>query len=187
MTGRIWAAMMLALCFTPAAAPAQSAASSTTRDTHKGFDFLIGTWRTHYRILRRRLRHDNVWGDCYGRSTVTPFWNGSGNLEDGDLRCPPPRNYVHGVTLRLYSAGTHQWSIYWGTTKLGLAMPPQVGHFNSAGVGDFYAHDTYEGTPVIVRYEWSLRAGGHPRFEQAFSTDEGHTWEVNWTTDYTRI
>ena len=103
MRTRISAAVFLLLCcFGAAIAPApvrgQSAASPTTRDNRSGFDFLFGAWRTHYRILRNRLSHDNVWYDCYGKSTITPFWNGGGNLEDGDLRCPPPRGYVRGMT-----------------------------------------------------------------------------------------
>jgi hypothetical protein len=27
------------------------------------------------------------------------------------------------TTLRLYDPATHQWSLYWGTTKIGLALP----------------------------------------------------------------
>lgn len=169
-----------------AATPEPSLVTSTTYDNRHGFDFLFGTWTTHYRILRKRLAHDNVWYDCYGTSTIRPFWNGSANLEDGDLRCPPPRGYTHGMTLRLYDPATYLWSLYWGTTKIGLALPQQVGHFNPNGVGQFYADDKWQGTPVIVRFKWWLNSGDHPRFEQAFSTDRGRTWETNWTTDYTR-
>ncbi|MFY9718683.1 MAG: hypothetical protein WAK16_03480 [Candidatus Cybelea sp.] len=171
-------------CATPA--PPPSVVSATSRDGHKDFNFLFGSWRTHYVILRHRLVHDNVWYDCYGTSVIHPFWNGYGNLEDGDLHCPPPRGYIHGMTLRTYDAASHQWSLYWGTTKLGLTLPQQVGHFDNNGVGQFFARDTYAGKPVVVRFQWSLRAGDHPRFEQAFSPDDGKTWETNWTTDYTR-
>lgn len=158
--------------------------TATTRDGHKDFDFLIGTWRTHYRLLRHRLSNSHDWYDCEGTAVVRPFWDGSANLEDGDLRCPD--RYIGGMTLRMYNAQTHEWSLYWGTKKLGLAMPPQVGHFDDNGVGEFLADDTFAGKPVIVRYRWTLRSGDHPHFEQAFSPDKGKTWETNWTTDYTR-
>lgn len=156
-------------------------------DNHRGFDFLAGTWSTHYRILRHRLSGDHVWYDCYGHSIVRRFWDGSGNLEVGDLRCPPPRGRTEGMTLRTYDGESHQWTLYWGTKKLGLTLPAQVGHFDVDGTGRFYAADTYEGRPVIVRFQWTLRTGDRPRFEQAFSIDRGRTWETNWTTDYTRI
>jgi hypothetical protein len=169
-----------------AATPEPSLVTPTTYDNHKGFDFLFGTWTTRYRILRTHLKHDNVWDDCYGTSRIRPFWNGSANLEDGDLHCPPPRGYTESMTLRLYDPATNQWSLYWGTTKIGLGLPQQVGHFDSNGVGQFYADDKWEGTPVIIRYKWWLKSGDHPRFEQAFSTDHGRTWETNWTCDYTR-
>lgn len=162
------------------AAPAHSA----VRDGHTDFNFLLGTWRTHYARLRHPLTGSHQWYSCEGTSVVRPFWNGSGDLEDGDLRCPS--RHINGMTLRLYNATTHQWSLYWGTKAQGLALPPQVGRFDERGVGDFFANDTYSGKPIIVRYRWTLR-GNHPHFEQAFSADRGRTWETNWTTDYTRI
>ncbi len=171
----------------PSPTPTVPLLTQTTRDGHKDFDLLIGTWRTHYRILRHRLVNSNEWDDCDGSSVVQAFWSGSGNLEVGDLRCPPPRGYIRSMTLRLYDAVSHQWSLYFGTEKSGLGTPPQVGHFDDHGVGDFFCADTFEGKPVIVRYRWILRNGEHPRFEQAFSIDNGKTWETNWTCDYIRL
>lgn len=171
------------------AGPASAAASlvvPTDRDGHNDFNFLAGRWHTHYRILRRRLVHDNTWDECPGEALITPYWGGYGNLEVGTLRCPPPRGHVDSMTLRTYSADTHQWTLWWGTKKLGVSPPPQVGHFDSDGVGQFFADDTWNGTPVIVRYRWNT-VNGLPHFEQAFSTDHGKTWETNWICDYTHV
>lgn len=165
-------------------AAVSSLVTPTTRDGHKDFDFLFGSWQTHYRILRHRLQHDHEWYDCYGTSVIRPFWHGSANLEDGDLRCP--KKYIGGMTVRLYNADTHQWSLYWGTRQLGIVPPALVGHFNDRGVGNFFANDTYKGRPIVVRFEWMLQPGDHPFFAQAFSADNGKTWETNWTTVYTR-
>lgn len=154
----------------------------TTRDGSHDWTFLIGTWRTHYRILAKRLAHSHTWYDCYGTSNIMPFWNGSGNLEDGDLTCPD--KHIGGMTLRMYNPQTHQWTLWWGTRTLAITSPPQVGHFD-AGVGQFFAHDAWQGRPIINRFQWNV-VGGHPHFEQAFSTDGGKTWETNWTTDYVR-
>ncbi|MBV8373785.1 MAG: DUF4148 domain-containing protein [Candidatus Eremiobacteraeota bacterium] len=165
----------------PITAP-NSPASPTTRDGRDDFAFEFGTWRTHYRILSDRLVGSHHWNDCYGTSVVRAFWNGSANLEDGDLKCST--RYIGGLTLRLYDAKTHQWTLWWGTRKLGVAPPPQIGHFEG-GVGRFYAYDSWKGTPVICRFQWTLR-NGNPHFEQAYSTDGGRNWETNWTTDYAR-
>jgi len=174
-----------ALLFAPLCAMHAVAAPTvaSSRDGHKDFDFLMGTWRTHYTRLRYPLTGGHSWYGCDGTSVVRPFWGGSGNLEDGDVRCP--HQYIGGMTLRMYSVITHQWSLYWGTRKSGLEMPAQVGHFKN-GVGDFLADDTWNGKPIIVRFRWTTR-DGHPHFEQAFSPDKGKTWETNWTTDYARI
>jgi hypothetical protein len=160
-------------------------APATARDGSHDFDFLFGSWRTHYERLRHILANNHDWYGCDGTSVIRPFWNGSADVEDGDLRCP--QQYIRGMTLRMYSDETHQWSLYWGTKKRGLTMPPQLGHFDKNGVGEFFSNDTYDSKPVIVRYRWTLRSADHPRFEQAFSADNGKTWETNWTTDYTRM
>jgi hypothetical protein len=167
----------------PIPAPNYPVAPST-RDGRSGFNFEFGTWRTHYRILRERLAGSHDWYDCYGTSVVRPFWDGSGNLEDGDLKCP--KRYIGGMTLRLYDTRTHQWTLWWGTKELGVSPPQQIGHFDANGIGRFYAYDTWKGTPIINRFQWT-RVKGNPHFEQAFSTDHGKTWEVNWTTDYVRV
>jgi len=176
--------LLMAPTTTGHAAPATAPlVSPTNRDGRRDFDFLFGKWRTHYRLLRERLRGNHDWYSCNGTSVIRAFWGGSGNLEDGDLHCP--RRYIGGMTLRLYNARTHQWALWWGTRDLGLVPPPQIGHFDSSGVGDFFARDTYRGKPIIVRFRWST-VKGEPHFEQAFSPDDGKSWETNWTTDYTR-
>ncbi len=160
-------------------------ATESAADGHTGFDFLIGGWQTHYRRLRHPLANDNEWYSCEGRSIVTPFWAGSGNIEDGDLRCPT--GDTTAVTVRVFNAATKEWQLWFGTQKAGLLAPPQVGKFDSRGVGDFFCADTWHGKPIIVRYRWTLRPDDHPYFEQAFSPDNGKTWETNWTTVYDRL
>lgn len=49
---------------------------------------LLGSWHTHYMRLRHPLSGSHQWYACDGTSVVRPFWGGSGDLEDGDLRCP---------------------------------------------------------------------------------------------------
>jgi hypothetical protein len=172
------AAALMALISMGAASPVPAAGAG-----NDGFNFLYGTWRTHYRLLRHRLADNHEWYSCEGTSVVRPFWNGDGNLEDGDLKCS--NRYVGGLTLRLYDRETHRWQLWWGTRKLGVVPPQQVGRFDENRVGNFYADDVQEGKHVIIRFRWT-NPNGHPHFEQAFSPDNGKTWETNWICDYDR-
>ena len=44
-----------------------------------------------------------------------------------------------------------------------------------------------EGRPILVRFLWSDITKTTCRWEQAFSVDDGATWEVNWIMESTRI
>jgi hypothetical protein len=187
MTSRITtlllAVTLLAASATPSPQYTPYPVAPTARDGRSDFNFAYGTWRTHYRILKDRLAGSHEWYECRGTSVFRPFWHGSGNLEDAEIRCP--NRHIVGMTLRFYDAQTHQWSLWWGTQKLGIPPPPQVGHFESNGTGDFYAYDRWKGTPVICRFHWA-NVNGNIHFEQAYSTDGGRSWEVNWITDTRR-
>ena len=49
----------------------------------------------------------------------------------------------------------------------------------------FLGEDTFEGRPILVRFIWSDVNSGTPRWEQAFSEDDGDTWETNWVMEFT--
>lgn len=158
----------------------------TTRDGSRDFDFMLGTWSVHTRILRKLFVNGHDWKDCYVRLTTKPFGNNAGNVEVGPIRCAGAQP-VNTITIRLYNASTHQWSIYWASDTASLIGPPQVGHFGSDGVGIFDAYYTYRGIPVISRYRWNILPGNHPHFEQLYSKDNGKTWELNWDSVCTRV
>ena len=61
---------------------------------------------------------------------------------------------------------------------------PVVGGFQDH-VGTFYADDVLGGQPIRIRFIWTALPSAHPRWEQAFSRDQGETWETNWTMDFT--
>jgi hypothetical protein len=91
------------------------------------------------------------------------------------------------MSFRFFDLETRLWSIYWADSRrTGLLDPPVVGSF-SAGVGVFEAEDVFKEKPILVRYTWSRTDTGTPRWEQAFSPDEGKTWETNWIMDATRV
>jgi hypothetical protein len=62
-----------------------------------------------------------------------------------------------------------------------------VGRFTDDGRGEFYDREELNGRPILVRFVWSEITPTSAHFEQAFSEDDGATWEVNWITDQTRI
>ena len=53
-----------------------------------------------------------------------------------------------------------------------------VGSFEN-NVGHFFAKDTFNGKPIIMMFRWDARDKEHPVWSQAFSPDNGKTWEWN--------
>jgi len=58
-------------------------------------------------------------------------------------------------------------------------QPPVIGSF-AKGIGRFEGQDEHEGQSVIARFTWSEITDRSARWEQAFSPDDGKTWETNW-------
>jgi hypothetical protein len=46
---------------------------------------------------------------------------------------------------------------------------------------------SFNGIPIRVRYVWSKITPTTCHREQAFSTDDGVTWETNWEMDFVRV
>jgi hypothetical protein len=59
-----------------------------------------------------------------------------------------------------------------------------VGKFEG-NTGLFHADDVFNGKPIKIRFIWSWAPHENPRWEQAFSPDDGATWETNWTMQFT--
>ena len=109
---------------------------------------------------------------------------GFGNVED-NLLCFPDGQF-RAVALRSYDPVKEQWSIWWLDGRFpGRLDVPVVGRFED-GVGTFFARDTFEGAPIVVRFLWSRINSDELRWEQAFSPDDGSTWETNWTMNFFR-
>jgi len=45
---------------------------------------------------------------------------------------------------------------------------------------NFYARDVFQGKDIIVLYHWDRTTPDRPLWSQAFSADNGNTWEWNW-------
>jgi hypothetical protein len=151
------------------------------------FDFYMGTWRVHHRRLTKRLagsQDSQDWQEFEGTSHAWPILGGAGNIDDNVLELPDGQ--YRAISLRTYEPASDTWSIWWldGRTP-GRLDPPVIGGF-ADGIGTFIADDTFDGQPILVRFLWSDMTATTCRWEQAFSTDGGETWEVNWIMESTR-
>jgi len=185
---QIWRATWLAalaLAVRPAATGADPAHAVEPRDGQHDFDFEIGKWKLKLKRLKERLHNSHDWEEFNGTSVTRPAWGGKAQLEEFEVDSPSA-GHIEGMTVRLYSPTSHQWSLYWANQKNGRFDIPTVGEFKD-GRGEFYDHEMWEGRMVLVRYIWSNITPKSAHFEQAFSPDGGKTWEVNWITDQTRV
>jgi hypothetical protein len=163
---------------------APCASQARQPDARHGFDFMLGTWKAHFQLLRHPLSGSKEWvsfdGTIVDRSVL-----GFANIDEGVLYRAAGRE--NSVTVRLYNQKTNMWSIYFGTDVSGaLALPATVGTFDERGVGRFYDREPYHGKPIVVRYLWTHSSPKACHYEQAFSADGGRTWETNWISDLSR-
>lgn len=163
--------------------------SATERDGSHDFDFLIGNWKAHVRVLRNRLDSSNDpkdWVVYEGISNHKKLLDSNANFEEFDAYCAQLQKRNKGQTLRLYNPETHQWSIYLVDLDQGtLGLPPVIGQF-TGNRGEFYNQDTYKGRAIYVRYVWLNLSPKSARMEQSWSADGGKTWEVNWICELSR-
>ncbi len=154
-----------------------------TRGVSKDFDFWIGRWHGRNWRLRERLAGCDEWDEFESISVARRLPGGMGNQDE--FRTDFAGGYV-GMSFRFFDSETQQWSIYWVDSRhCGTLDPPVVGAF-SGDTGVFEGPDTFEGRPIRVRYTWSRVSTGTPRWEQAFSEDDGETWETNFVSEFTR-
>jgi hypothetical protein len=156
------------------------------RDGQHGFDFEIGAWKIHLKRLEHRLTGSTTWIEFDGTSVTRRVWDGRADLEEFEV--DSPTGHIEGMTIRLYDPQTHQWSLYWATSKSGTLGQPTIGEFKN-GRGEFFDTEPSgpNGRAILVRFVWSDITPNSAHFEQSFSDDGGKTWEVNWITDQTRV
>jgi hypothetical protein len=177
---------------TPTGAPQAMATSgegaATPRDPQHDFDFIIGSWQVRLSRLLHPLTGSTEWVEYTGTSRSRPVWDGRANVDEFRVHSPATGARIDGLTLRLYNPATDEWSLYWANANNGvLSLPPTVGRFTDDGRGEFYDDEEIDGRQVKVRYLWSEITPTSAKFEQAFSTDGGDTWEPNWISTMTRI
>lgn len=148
-----------------------------------GFDFLFGTWKIANRRLSARLVGSTEWETFPARGACRPILGGIGNVDS--FSADREGFAFEGGSYRLYNADRDEWSIYWADNVTATLLPPVHGRFRH-GAGEFFGEDDHNGTRVRVRFRWTEIRPDSARWDQAFSPDDGHTWETNWIMSFTR-
>ena len=119
-----------------------------------------------------------------GVTVVTSIWGGLANL--AEFKADGPAGSIELLSLRWYNPGTRQWSLDFATPGSGTLGIPNVGEFRD-GRGDFYSLEQVKDRTVLIRFSIWATGPDTAQSEQAFSTDGGKTWEINWINRYSRL
>lgn len=155
--------------------------TASTTSSPSDFDFLVGKWKMHNRRLNKRLEGGKEWTEFESSDENSKILSGTADMDTYSTTEMPGQEgkLFEGVTLRLFNPKTRLWSLYWVASNVGVLDPPVVGSFEN-NVGHFFAKDTFKGKPIIMMFRWDARDKDRPVWSQAFSPDNGKTWEWNW-------
>ncbi len=160
---------------------------SATSSSHD-FDFLTGKWTMHNTRLKTRLNNCHEWITYESDDENSgPILNGICNTDVYKTSFNPAGNTPYeGLTVRLFNPKTKLWSLYWVDSNKGVLDNPVVGSFEGS-IGKFFCKDTFNGKPILVVFVWDKTDINNPVWSQAFSTDNGKTWEWNTTNISHRV
>ena len=148
------------------------------------FDFFTGNWIIHNRKLKTRLNNCTEWIEFDASQEMSKILNGTGNIDF--FHTGSGEAIFEGMTLRLFNPKTRLWSIYWADSNAGVLDVPVTGSFEN-GIGRFYSKDIFNGKDILVMFLWDATDPGKPVWSQAFSDDNGKTWEWNWYMYMSRV
>jgi hypothetical protein len=155
--------------------------TSSSMSSKTDFDFLVGKWKMYHRRLNKRLENCKDWTEFESTDDDHKILQGIGNVDSyySDQLPGMEGKAFEGFTLRLFNPKTKLWSLYWVPSTTGILDPPVVGFFEN-NVGHFFGKDTHNGKKIIFMFRWDVRNKEKPVWGQAFTTDNGKTWEWNW-------
>lgn len=156
--------------------------SPSKTSSHNDFDFLAGKWTMENRRLKKRLENCTEWIEYKSSDeNFGSLLNGIANLDIYRTTFNQVNDKPYeGLTLRLFNPQTRLWSLYWVDSNIGVLDPPVVGSFEGK-VGTFYCKDVFQGKQILVMFKWDKTDPDNPVWSQAFSPDNGATWEMNLT------
>lgn len=157
-------------------------APQASGDGRHDFDFLSGRWQLHNRRLVDLLDRDcTEWVQFQAIGQAHPILGGLGSIDSFSAPAVPPSGQpLEAITLRLFDPATRLWRIWWASSsRPGHLDPPVEGRFTN-GHGKFLGIDMLGGQLVTVRFLCKDITATSARFEQAFSCDDGQSWQTNW-------
>ena len=156
--------------------------SATPQHDGAGFAWYAGIWA----VANRRRNADGIWEEFAATCRVSMHVEDRVQLDHYDAPDFPGRGHVEAVTVRALDPATGQWSIIWLANYSPPDFRPLVGRWDG---DEAHFHQTITdeaGGPLQARFRWQRFNDDHARWEQAFSTDEGATWDWNWSMELTR-
>lgn len=160
-------------------------AAQQQRDGSHDFDWEVGVWKTHLRVLRQNADGTAAWVTYEGTSNVIPIWNCRADMVQLEATGPGGR-HIEAINLRLYDKATRQWNLNFANVEAALFGVPTIGEFRD-GIGTFYDEEPIGGREALVRGMWSRITATSAHFVQSISDDGGQTWQTNWIADDTRV
>ncbi|MCW2796408.1 hypothetical protein [Nocardioides sp.] len=148
-----------------------------------GFDFIVGEWNVANERLRAPLSGQTEWYDTQATARAFTLHNGAVSMDEMWYA----EAGFAASAFRLYDAAQDLWTIYWVSSDNGTLQPPVYGRWNDAG-DHFEARgpDEFQGRPILARFLWHSIKKDSATWEQAFSVDDGDSWETNWRMHWTR-
>jgi len=159
------------------------AITASWASSKQDFDFLTGGWKIRNRKLKEPLTGSDEWDEFDATQHLSPILHGFGNFDifSTEFDGKP----FEGFTLRLFDPQTRLWTIYWADSDSVRLDGGKIGSFDG-DIGEFFAHDVFDGKNVIVKFHWDKRNPEAPVWSASFSDDEGQTWEWNWYAYFSR-
>jgi hypothetical protein len=156
-------------------------------DGRADFEFLYGRWKIRNRRLANVFdRGGSEWIEFEATAEARPILDGLGNIDRFSAPALPGGRSLEGFTLRLFDPERRLWKIWWASTsRPGQLDPPVEGRFQN-GAGRFVCDDEVDGHPIKVRFDWTDITPISAVWQQAFSWDDGQSWETNWIMTLTR-
>lgn len=159
--------------------------TASATSSKNDFDFLNGNHTILHKKLKSRLTNNNEWLEFEGTHSQEFILNGIGNIEQQKM-IDNDDNPIEGVAIRLFNPQTKLWNIYWADSKHGKLDPPVVGSFEN-GLAHFFTKDIFVNKKILVAFQWDARETKTPIWSQAFSDDNGKTWEWNWYMYFSKL
>lgn len=158
-----------------------------TQSKKNDFDFLIGEWHVQNKRLKTPFADSNEWVEFPAKL------EGSRKLLNGLLimeqfKAELNGKYFEGISLRVFSPTTMQWTIYWVDTGSAQLKEQVIGTFKD-DTGEFYGYgkELFRDKLVKMRFIWSDITTKSARWEQAYFDDKRGAWETNWIMEFTRV